>query len=449
MKKIFLFALILGLTTQLAGQRPPTSTSPQSSALSRDAETALKNYEKTKTDVTGKKAQDAASWVKFGNNILAVYDLPAKNLWTGLTSLEARVVLKDQRSSGTETITLGDEEYNVTHYPDKDLYYTANGSLAFWVVTKPLLPQDLLGEAYDSFQKGFELDTKGAQKKTLSEGLSKLQAHYVNEAMTAYSLGNHSFSSQNFGNALRCMEHPVINKIDTLVVFYTGLTAYYAKEYERATEYLQRAISLGYAQDGAAYSILAECYKALDKADTAETTLAEGFMKYPANQAILISLINMYRDNDEDPVKLMDYIHKAQENEPTNESLFYVEGEMWKKLNNIEKAIACFEKSIEINPKYFYGYYSIGQIYYDAAVDIQNKAAEELDDNKWTALMKEMDQLLIKAVTPFETCYTLSDNTEFQSDIAVFLRTTYYRLQANDEKYTPLYEKYKALSEGR
>ena len=461
MKKFFLFALILGITTQLVGQRPGGpgpmggqrpggAPQPQSSTQNKEAEAVLKNYEKTKTDVAGKKAQDAASWVRFGKNITAVYEFPVKNLLQGLSAVEIKVVLKDQRAIRSESKTIDGEEYNVVHYADKDLYYNAGGSLIFWTVTKSLLPQDLLSEAYDAYQKGYELDVKGAQKKLISEGMSTLIKYYYSEAVTAHTLGDMSRSSHNFGNVLRCSEHPVINSVDTIVVYYTGVTAFYAKEYERAIEYLQRSLNMGFSQEGSVYSFLADCYKSVGQIDKGKAILSEGFTKFPSNQSILISLINMYIDNNEDPAKIMDMIHRAQENEPTNESLFYAEGNVWKGLGEKEKAIACYEKSIEINPNYVHSYFTLGTLYYDAAVDIQTKASEELDDKKYDALLEEFERVLEKAMVPFEKSFVLTDNPEFKADIALYLKQIYYRMQSKDEaKYKPLFEKYKEISEGR
>jgi len=344
---------------------------------------------------------------------------------------------------------LSGEEYNVVHYSDKDLYYDTDGSLAFWVVTKPLLATDLLEDAFNAFHKGYELDTKGSQKKAITEAMANIQNRYITDAMTANSLGNFSLSSKNFGNAIRCTEHPAINRLDTLIVFYTGLTAYYAQEYDRALNYLQRAMNMGFTQEGSAYSFLAETYKALGQTNKVGPTLIEGFTKYPSNQGVLVSLINFYIDSNEDPSKIMEYIHKAQENEPNNESLFYAEGNVWSNLNNFDKALESYNKSVAVNPKYVFGYISIGQTYYNAALEIQNKAADELDDRKYNAMLEEMDQLLLKAIDPFEKVFVISDNPDILTDIAVYLKIIYYRLQGKDEKYTPLYEKYKAISEGR
>ena len=104
MKKFFLFTLML-IAFQLSAQN-------------KEADKALKDYEKAKTEVAGKKAQDAASWVKLGKTIFSVFDYPSRNLLTGLSPLEVRVVLKDQRSTGSEKVTIDGDEFEVFHYPD-------------------------------------------------------------------------------------------------------------------------------------------------------------------------------------------------------------------------------------------------------------------------------------------------------------------------------------------
>jgi len=430
MKKILFFALML--------------TVAQLGAQNKEADAALKAYEKSKADVAGKKALDAASWLKLGNNIVNIYDLPTKNIWQGLSAPEAKVVLKDQRSSTPKSVTLNGETYDLVSYPDKDLYYTPNGALAFWMVTKPLLPQNLLIEAFEAYKKAYELDTKGTQKKALAEGVTKVQQFFIQDAMTANSLGNYSLSSENFGNSILCAEHPLINRLDTIVVFYTGYTAFYAQEYARAVTYFQRSLNMGYSQEGAAYSYLAECYKVLNQPEKIEPTLAEGFTKFPSNQGILVTLINLYTDNDEDPSKIMEYIHFAQSNEPNNESLYQAEGNIWKRLNNNEKAIECFKKSVAINPNYLFGQISIGTYYYEIALELQDLAAEEMDDKKYDALCEEMDQMLLQAAGPLEAAYTLSASShpDLQIDIAAYLKSVYYRLQSKDEKYVPLHDKY-------
>ena len=58
-------------------------------------------------------------------------------------------------------------------------------------------------------------------------------------------------------------------------------------------------------------------------------------------------------------------------------ALFYVEGDVYKKLGDIENAEKLFRKSTEIDPNYIYGVLSVGILYYDNAVDLQEKANAE------------------------------------------------------------------------
>ena len=433
MKKILLFALML-TAVQLGAQ------------TTREIDAALKAYQKSKDEVNGRRAQDAAAWVRFGKALTNVYEVPTKNLWVGLSSMEARVILKDIRPTGTEQMTIGGEVYDVVHYADKDLYYAEDGRLAFWVVTKPLIPQDILGDALNAFSKAYELDARGSQRRDITAGISGLQTRYVAEGMTANAMTNFSLASKHFGNAVLCSEHQTVNQLDTAVVFYAGLMAFYANEYERAIHYVQRALDLGWAQEGAAYSILANCYKHVGRENEVERVLVAGFTKFPSNQSILIDLINLYMERDEDPEKIMEYIHSAQRNEPDNPSLYYAEGNIWRNnLGNLERAAASFQKSIEVNPRYAYSHYTLGVLYYDAAVDVQNKASDELDDAKWNAMMEEMEQYLEKAIEPFEQCFAITEDEDLKADVAIYLRHIYYRLQGKNEAYQAAYEKYNAI----
>ncbi len=71
------------------------------------------------------------------------------------------------------------------------------------------------------------------------------------------------------------------------MMYYTGLTALMAKDYDNAAKYLQLSIDNNYDAKGDIYSSLAEAYKA--KGDVAKTkeVLQAGFTKHPTNQSIL------------------------------------------------------------------------------------------------------------------------------------------------------------------
>jgi len=267
--------------------------------------------------------------------------------------------------------------------------------------------------------------------------------------MSAYALGDYKQATDNFALSLQASSHSLVKQVDTVIMYYTGLTANMSKDYNRAVEYFKKAIENNYDAKGDAYSYLAEAYKGIKDIEKAKETLSAGFTKYPTNQSILVSLINIYLESNDDPNKILNLIKKAQENEPSNASLYYAEGNVWKNLKDIEKAIACYNKSVEIDPKYYFGTFAVGAAYYDRAVEIQTKASEEVDDAKYEALVKQLEQNLESAIIPFEKCFETSTDEEVKAVVAEYLKNIYFRFREKNDTYKAGYEKYNKFLEAK
>ncbi len=434
MKKLLTAALMLFVTMQLGAQ-------------SKEVQSLIKSYEKMKTEISDpKKGAKPATWVKYAQVLSNAYSLPTNSLWVGLSSLEAKVVLKDQRSTGSEYQTIQGEEYEVVKYPDKDLYYNSEGKLSFWNVTDPAIKGvDMLQEAFNAYQKAAELDTKGGEKKAIQEGLVFISNNYINDAMAAYTLGDLAIASSRFEKAYLASSHPAVNKIDTNIVYYIGLTAHMAQDYNRSIVYFTKCLELGYGQNGDVYANLADAYKQLGDVEKSKEMLSEGFTKYPDSQSILVALINAYLESNDDPNKVLTFIRRAQENEPNNPSLFYAEGNVLKNLGKFDEAIALYDKSVAVDPNFFFGYFQKGQAYYDKAVEIQTAAADELDDNKYMQMVKELDATLTNAIAPFESCLAVVQDKEIKTVVIEYLKNIFFRLRTNGPEYEANYEKYNKL----
>lgn len=420
----------------------------QMSAQTKEAAMALKNFEKAKKMADDpKKSTNPATWLELSNAYLEVFDAPTKVLWLDASQLEIKVLLKDQRISDTQEKVINGEKYSVASYYDKDLYFRQDGTLASWLVTKPYMEGDLLGESLNALNKGVELDTKGTKTKEFVTILTSLEAKYKNNGMCAYNIGDIKTASYNFENSLKCSSHKLINKFDSTMVYYTALTANMEKDFDRALKFFQMCVDNGYEVKGDVFSYMAEIYKAKGKMDKTKELLNTAFSKYPSSQSVLVSLINAYLESNDDPNKVLDYIHLAQKNEPQNASLLYAEGNVWKKLNNFDKAVEMYKKSSELDPNYYFGSFATGAAYYDKAVELQAKAAEELDDAKYEILVKQLEANLEAAIEPFEKCYSVSTDNEVKVVCAEYLKNIYFRFRERNETFKASYEKYNAIME--
>lgn len=409
-------------------------------------EAALKGLEKAKNETTNpKKAAQPASWVKLANAFKACYDAPITGIWPNEKKVEVELILKGQPRLSSTTVEAAGKTLEMESYEDKDLYFDETGVLVAWKVKKPLLEGDILSLAYDAFNHAYELDSKGSMKKNIAEGLGGLYQSYINDGYSAYTLGEYAEASDYFGKCVMVSAHPLVNVVDSLYTYYTAVTAAAAADYPRAIEYFAKCIEIGYVEKGDVYASLAECYKHTGDTAKAIDVLNVGFAGFPVNQGILVALINLYMESGDQPTKLFELLRTAQENEPSNASLFYAEGNIHVKLGDYQKAIEAYEKSSEIDSTYFWGPFSIGKTYYDMAVAIQEEANMEMDDAKYNALLAKLDGALENAIAPLEKAFKLTEDKDLKAYVAEVLKNIYFRFRERSEEYNANYQKYNSF----
>jgi Flp pilus assembly protein TadD, contains TPR repeats len=338
--------------------------------------------------------------------------------------------------------------YTVDHYADKDLYYNEGGVLEFWQVTKPAVEGDLLQKAADALLKAAEVDAKGQKTKDIADQLENIHQKVHNDALSSYLAGDFKKAANLFEQSVNMTDNKILNRIDTIDVYYTGMINGMAGNIDEAIKSYRKCIDMGFFQDGNVFSNLAEIYKHKGDDATRKAVLEEGFEKYPQSQGVLVGLINLYVESGDNPQKLFDLLHSAQENEPGNASLYYVEGNIYKNLGDVENAAKLYRKSSEIDPNYVFGILGVGMLYYDNAVDIQNKANDEYDDNKYMALVKQFEESLENAIEPFEKAFSMTEDNEIKAVCAEYLKNIYFRFRDKSADYAAGYEKYNKFLQG-
>lgn len=434
MKKILLIISALVLTMSLGAQTK---------------ESVLKSVDKAKAATENpKKATKPAVWMDLAEAYVDAYAFPQGGIWIGCQAMEAKLVMKGQQVLSTETKTLSGVNYTVEVYEDKELYFNPDGLLEVINITKPIIDQPL-ESAYSALMKAAEVDTKGSKKEDVAEELIKLRDLYINEAMGAYTLGDIKTANSYFESSLKVYDNPVVERVDSMIVYYTAVTFNMLGDKENAAKYFQKCIDINYHQEGDAFSSLAEIYKAQGDVEKAKAVLNEGFTAYPTSQAILVSLINIYLESNDDPNKVLELIRTAQVNEPTNPSLYYAEGNVYKNLKDLDNAIKCYYKSFEIDPAYVFGIYTVGSTYYDRAIEIQEEinALDVNDYETYDKLLAEFEKALLDAIDPFEKAFAATNDKEFQMAIAEHLKQIYFRFRDKDPKYEEGYKKYNSFLE--
>lgn len=430
MKKFLLSLALLGTFAAVYAQKPDAD-------MQKAVDKALAATQDAKKNVK------PATWMNLGKAYLAAYNNPTANLAQGIDRTTFSMMFKEQ-PLGTSTAVIDGQEFTKVSYSHVDVFFNASDLLVMWVVTKPSVPGDILGEAAKAYHRAFEL---GGKDKDIVPKMKEIVDAYYNDAFSAYSLGNMALASDLFkGAADVSILTPSAERNDDS--FYNAaFTALQVKNYDRAEEYYNKCIANGHFMEGNVYASLSEI--ALAQKDTlkAKNLLATGLTSFPDNAPILTNLINLYLATKEDPAKIVELLDEAKKAMPDNASLYYVEGNIYTGIKEYDKADAAYKKGLEIMPDYDMAYYGLGTTILKRAEDLvdQMNALDVREWKKYDEMKVQLDNMYKSALEPFEACYNCSKIAEVKAAAADFLKRLNFQLRAEGPEFQAAYEKWEAV----
>ena len=400
-----------------------------------------------------KKAAKTATWLKLATAYMDAYSAPAGAGWLGASKQELQLILAGEQPLAVEAVELNGAQYTKESFATRDYYFNSNGILEIIQVTQPIV-EDALGEAVKAYAKAYEVDLKKAKVKDMTAGLENIARKYLDEGMNDYTFGDFASASVKFEKAADAAATLPLSKVDTTALYNAGFTAWMVQDYERAKTFFERCLDVNYYYEGGeVYAKLADVYAKLGEKSKTVEILEKGFTQFPQSQSILIGLINYYLENNENPSRLFELIEMAKQNEPNNASLYYVEGNIYNELRQAEKdeakvaeyiakAVAAYDECEVVNAAYEFGHIGKGIMFYNIALELQDKAANELDDKKYMELNKKFEEALKNALAPFEKAYNVSKDNGLKVNIAEYLKNIYYRFSSDGADYEAGYNKY-------
>jgi tetratricopeptide (TPR) repeat protein len=305
------------------------------------------------------------------------------------------------------------------------------------------LESDPLTKALESYKKALELDIDKKITKSLKVKFTFLQPDITNQAVVAFKNQDFKLALQSFEQILEIEEIPFIkadnpNAIDTVILFNAGLSAYNAKDYDKAIKYYSVVAKFGF-NEGRTYQQIASAYEL--KGDTTKSleTLQEGFQKYPSNATILTMMINLYITQNKTNEALK-YLELAIKQDPNNASFHSAIGRLYDEIGQQANAIKSYETAIQLDSTNFIPYYNLGAIFYNEGVkqwDVAIKVPAN-DNKKYEEELAKCDIWWNKALPLMEKCHQLNSK-----DISTMesLKNLYFRLRAKDKAtWEPKYQ---------
>ena len=430
MKRI-LIALAVLLAVQVADAQVKSPEAAKKAVLA--AEEASQNP---------KKNTKVATWLKLATSYMDAYDAPVGNVLVNSPRVQLQMMMGNEKPVSVEEVVVDGMPFKKEVYANKNLYFDGTDVLRIVEVTVPVVEDPLAG-ALAAYAKAYEVDVKKSKEKDIVAGIQSIQQKYFNDGMNQYSLGDYKKAGELIVKAAAASETAPNSVVDTTSLYNAGYIYWASKDFETAKNLFEKCLANNYYyENGEVYAKLGDVYFNLgDKAKGVET-LETGFVKFPQSQSILIGLINYYLESGENTDRLFELIGQAKQNEPNNVSLYYVEGNIHKQLGDFDKALAAYKECATVDPNYDFGYHGQGALLYDKAVELSEKAQNELDDAKYQALVKEYEQVLLDAIEPFEKAFEVSQNIQVKINAAEYLKNIYYRFSSVEDKYMEGYKKY-------
>lgn len=309
-------------------------------------------------------------------------------------------------------------------------------------------------------------------------------------ALAAYEAEDYKGAREGFVNTYQAYQNPLIGRKDTVLLYnagvlgmkeenypasitifeellnmnYTGVQTVYeatsktnGEKTQFATEKeMKQQIKFGVVENPNVYdtpNVQTELYKNIGdiyvvlgeqekdseaKAanfDKAIETYKAGRVKFPDNQALLLSLGNVYlKDGKQE--EFVGAMKEAVQSDPTNETLYFNIGVINADLGMKEESLAAYDKAIELKPDYT-------DAYINAAVLILNREKEiveeinnlpikmrRADRTKLANLNKERDEVYNNAIGYLEGAYV---NDETNVGLLQTMKEIYYKLGRDDD----------------
>ena len=301
---------------------------------------------------------------------------------------------------------------------------------------------DPLAEAYASYEKAIELDTKGNMKKKIITNMI-----YSSLAVDLYGQGSARFEAKDYEGALKSFEIQIkitesdkyAGAIDTGMYYNAGLAAINSGKYNEAIKYIEKCAEMKYLGITPYYQMY-ESYLGLGDTVKAESVLKNLPTLFPDDKTITLQLIDLYiKSNKND--EALKYIKIAKENDPTNYSLFFAAGIIFLNQSIYDEAITELSKSIELKSDFFDTQYGLGAAYINKASEMFVKANEIMDVKKYSDAIDLANAVYAKALPYMEKANELKPDDVYTMRS---LQELYYRLKQTD-KYAAIKAKIDAL----
>ena len=368
-----------------------------------------------------KKAAKATTWIKRGNMFIDVDGKPVNGIYA---SMPEAMLIATYGDAAPATEVIAGKEFKVLTY-DHFKAYLLDGVVEYFVPVTVVDPQ-ALDKAYDAFVKAYEIDPKKA--KDVGTGLEAIRRKSVEDASAQFTFGNYKGAATAFRRAYNASTHSTAPQIDTLSLYYAGMSAAHALDHAASLEDLNKAVELGYEADGDIYRLMFVGLYNLDRREDALAALQKGLARYPANEDLIDMMMRYYAENDGDPSSIIPMVEEAIAKNPENPVLFQGLARVYEKLGQLDNAIETIKKAVALAPDDFLSLYLEGLFIVKKGDEMNVEVGKQSFTSRAQAqeAQSKVNDTFRQAIAPLEKAYAINPEeiatVELLKNITALLR---------------------------
>jgi tetratricopeptide (TPR) repeat protein len=188
---------------------------------------------------------------------------------------------------------------------------------------------------------------------------------------------------------------------------------------------------------------IALIYSKQGSLDKAKKAFEDARLISPNDAQLLASEANFYFKEFDDLDKFVELSDMAVKADPNNHIIWFNLGVVYSDLNNYQKSYESYQKSIEVNEKYYNSYLNLAALILDKQIPLRdqfdNLGYTKDDDAKREKIRKEIDEIYLESTVVYNRLLEVDPKNRNAIDM---LKKIYYQLDDMDKfkKYRDMLE---------
>ncbi len=205
------------------------------------------------------------------------------------------------------------------------------------------------------------------------------------------------------------------------ILFNSFFSSNKMKDNAKSKELLQELIDINF-NEPAIYIHMSNIYMDEGNSDKALEYLALGREMFEMDQGLVNTEINLYIQLGRTS-ELIGKLGEALELDPENDLLLFNRGTIYDQQGDFTNAEADYKASLVINPDAFGTNYNLGALYFNTAIEQNNKANATSNNSTHKKLKSKADALFAKALPFLEKAYAIDSKDK---NTLLSLKQLYY-----------------------